>query len=318
MSIPQIDVIPRAAWGARHENGFGLRPVGRLEVYLHHSVTVAPDLLPPFTDDYAAVRTLENIGEARFGRGISYHFPISPAGLVFEGVSIDRVGAAIEDYNTPTANIVLIGNYDREAPPRPMLEAVDGVLRLGVAKGWWREARLAGGHQDAPGASTACPGRYAQALIDDINRGAYRPEDDGVTPVDNPVTPLPPAVTPQRPGRLTVDGFWGGSTTRALQRVLGTVRDGVVSSQPRSRKAENPGLTSGWVWESDRQARGSQVIAALQAHLRMSVRDRDGMIGPDTIRRLQRYLGVKTPDGVLSRESRTIMALQRRLNEGDL
>src|SRR3546814_6405650 len=112
MSTP--DIITRPEWGARYANGFGLRTIGDLDVYLHHSVTIAPDLLPPFTDDYAAIRTLEAIGQSRFGRGISYHFPVTPAGLVFEGLSIDRVGAAIAGYNTPTANIVLVGNYDKE------------------------------------------------------------------------------------------------------------------------------------------------------------------------------------------------------------
>src|SRR5688500_10498754 len=116
-------MIQRPEWGARFEDGFGPRPVGNLKVYVHHSVTVAPNLLPPFTDDYAAVRELERIGEQRFGHGISYQVPITPAGLVFEGVSMDRVGAAISNYNTPSANIVWIGNYDRDRPPLPMLHA---------------------------------------------------------------------------------------------------------------------------------------------------------------------------------------------------
>src|SRR3546814_10622334 len=75
MSTP--DIITRPEWGARYANGFGLRTIGDLDVYLHHSVTIAPDLLPPFTDDYADVRTLEDIGQSRFGRGISYHFPVT-------------------------------------------------------------------------------------------------------------------------------------------------------------------------------------------------------------------------------------------------
>ena len=306
MSTPNI--IQRPDWGARYADGFGYRPVGDLDVYLHHSVTVAPDLLPPFTDDYAAVRTLESIGQSRFGAGISYQFPVTPAGLVFEGVTIDRVGAAIGGYNTKTANIVLVGNYDKVTPPRPMLEAVDGLLRLGVARGWWKSARLAGGHQDAPGAQTACPGRFAQALIDDINRGEYR-ADDGAEEVDNPITPPKPST-----GRIAVDGFWGGSTTRRLQRALGTPTDGVVSSQARSWKAGNPGLTSGWQWVADNRAEGSRVITALQERIGMPVSKRDGLLGEDTVRALQRWLGTPV-DGVLSRESKAIMALQRRINE---
>ena len=41
--------------------------------------------------------------------------------------------------------------------------------------------------------------------------------------------------------------------------------------------------------------------------------DRDGKIGPQTISALQRHLGTSV-DGVISRESRAVMALQRRLN----
>ena len=170
MAQQEQRVIQRPEWGARHEDGFGPRRVGNLLVYVHHSVTIAPDLTPPFTDDYAAVRELERIGEARFGRGISYQFPITPAGLIFEGVSIDRIGAAIENFNTPTANIVWVGNYDVNRPPLPMLEATDWLLHHGVAQGWWRNALVDGGHQDAPGAQTACPGRYAEAVLSQLNR----------------------------------------------------------------------------------------------------------------------------------------------------
>src|SRR3546814_15484879 len=69
----------------------------------------------------------------------------SDLGLIFEGVSIDRIGAAISNYNTPSANIVWIGNYDVATPPRPMLEATDWLLRHGVERGWWRSSKVDGG-----------------------------------------------------------------------------------------------------------------------------------------------------------------------------
>lgn len=304
--MAQRRIIQRPEWGARHEDGFGPRPVGALKVFVHHSVTIAPDLLPPFTDDYAAVRTLEAIGESRFGRGISYHFPITPAGLLFEGVSIDRIGAAITNYNTPTANIVLVGNYDVNRPPRPMLESLDWLLHHGVAKGWWRKPHIDGGHRDAPGAQTACPGRFAHELLDNVNRGEYH---DGATEVDNPITP---PSKPTVPSTLKEDGFWGSSVTRKLQKVLGTPVDGIVSSQSRAWAKQNPGLTTGWQWVAD--PRGSRVISALQELIGA---EPDGKVGPDTIRRLQRRLGTPV-DGVLSEESKAIKALQRRLNQNRL
>ncbi len=57
------------------------------------------------------------------------------------------------------------------------------------------------------------------------------------------------------------------------------------------------------------------MIAALQSRIGMPSGQRDGKIGPQTIRALQRYLGTRV-DGVISRESSAVMALQRRLNQG--
>src|SRR3546814_11826879 len=86
--------------------------------------------------------------------------------------------------------------------------------------------------------------------------------DDGAIGVDNPITPKPPRSSKPGKGRLTVDGMWGTSTTRRLQKVLGTSQDGTVSSQNRDWRASNPGLTLGWQWVGN--PRGSRVIAALQ------------------------------------------------------
>lgn len=306
-------IIQRPEWGARYEDGFGPRPVGDLDVYVHHSVTVAPDLIPPFTDDYAAVRTLERIGEDRFGRGISYQFPISPAGLIFEGVSIDRVGAAISNYNTPSANIVWIGNYDVNNPPQPMLEATDWLLHHGVGRGWWRSPKVKGGHRDAPGAQTACPGRYAYGLLDNLNRGEYRVP--GAIEVDNPLTP---PSKPTVPDRLKVDGWWGSSTTRKAQSALGTTVDGIVSSQARVWAEYNPGLTTGWQWVKEPE--GSRFIYAYQERLRargLYKGAMDGLAGPKFFKAMQRDLGTVV-DGSVSEESQMVMALQRRLNEGKI
>lgn len=306
-------IIQRPEWGARYEDGFGPRPVGDLEVYVHHSVTIAPDLIPPFTDDYAAVRTLERIGEDRFGKGISYQFPITPVGLIFEGVSIDRIGAAISRYNTPTANIVWVGNYDVNDPPRPMLEATDWLLRHGVEMGWWKRARVDGGHRDAPNSQTACPGRYAHALLDNLNRGEYRAS--GVIEVDNP---LDPPSRPSVPNRLKTDGWWGSKTTRKAQAVAGTTVDGIVSSQARVWAEYNPGLTTGWQWVED--PRGSEFILWHQNVLRRRgyyKGKRDGLAGPKYFKALQRDLGTPV-DGSVSEQSQMVTAFQERLNEGKI
>jgi len=165
-------IIPRAAWGARHGRGFGPAPVPAQEVWLHHSVTVAPDLVPPYDDDDRAIRTIEDIGEERFGGGIPYTFLVTPAGRVYEGHGVDRRGAHTKGRNTVGRAVCLVGDYETQRPSEAQVDAVAALLVHGKAEGWWRDARLAGGHRDAPGAATACPGHHAYAQIEEINRRA--------------------------------------------------------------------------------------------------------------------------------------------------
>lgn len=191
-------IIPRGEWGARHENGFGGRTLGHLDKWLHHSVTIAPDLLPPFDDDYAAIRQIESIGESRFKRGISYTFLITPAGLIFEGHGVDRVGAHTSGHNRTGAGICLVGNYENEQPTVAQEQAIAWLLNHGVAMGWWRLNTITGGHRDKKG--TACPGDNAYARIGYINWLADNPGAQAFE-VSNPVQPepAPPAPAPATP-----------------------------------------------------------------------------------------------------------------------
>lgn len=174
-------IIPRAEWGARHANGAGSAPLPARGLRLHHSTTIAPDLVPPFDDDYAAVRTLERIGQERFGRGISYTFAVTPVGLIFEGHSVDRLGAHTKGYNAVERAVVLVGNYQSVHPTGPQLDAVAWLLVHGWLSGWWPATDLTGGHRDT--SATACPGDAAYAAIPEINRRAKALADALFTPV---------------------------------------------------------------------------------------------------------------------------------------
>ncbi|MCT2587988.1 N-acetylmuramoyl-L-alanine amidase [Actinophytocola sp. S1-96] len=189
-----MKIISRPRWGARHERGFGPAPLPASEVWLHHSVTIAPDLAyvdanrDGVDDDEArAMRTLEAIGEQRFGRGISYTFAVMPSGRVYEGHGVDRIGAHTGGRNSISRAIVLVGDFTRYALTEAQLRAVAALLQHGHAAGWWRRARLNGGHQQAPGASTACPGRYAMSAIPRINRLAAGPPVDQTPGEDDDV-----------------------------------------------------------------------------------------------------------------------------------
>lgn len=145
-------------------------------------------------------------------------------------------------------------------------------------------------------ASTDCPGAWLHArmgkLADTVNAHL-----DGTQPAPD--------------GGIAVDGWWGSETTRRMQEHFGTTVDGIVSDQPSVNRGLIRAASYGWEW-SDNAGYGSQVIRKAQAVWGATV---DGFIGPDTIRRMQRYYGI-VPDGVLSGPSLAVMAMQRALNAG--
>src|SRR5699024_5620556 len=96
--------------------------------------------------------------------------------------------------------------------------------------------------------------------------------------------------TSKSKSNLTVDGKWSKSTTKALQKALGTHVDGIISKQPRNSVSQSLyGNTVSF------GSGGSNIIVALQKKIGASV---DGKLGTNTIKKLQSYLGT-TVDGVL-------------------
>lgn len=121
--------------------------------------------------------------------------------------------------------------------------------------------------------------------------GSYEPSEDGIA----------------------VDGWWGRQTTAVLQKQLGCVVDGEIWHQVPVNVLTQPALTSGW--QTDGTFEGSPCIRALQAHIGMPEEERDGLIGPVTVKALEGYLGT-VQDGVLDGPSPTVMVMQKRLNDG--
>lgn len=125
----------------------------------------------------------------------------------------------------------------------------------------------------------------------------------------NPEKYLEKDLYPAKSSNLTVDGKQGNATTKALQKSLGTVKDGILSDQSRNVITEAP---YGTTVEFGTGKKGSLVIKALQKLLKVK---QDGLLVPVTIDALQSHLG--TPkDNKLSRPSLVVKELKRRLNVG--
>lgn len=122
-----------------------------------------------------------------------------------------------------------------------------------------------------------------------------------------------PQPQPTPSDKIAVDGEWGSSTTKLLQKIFGTEQDGIVSNQDSDcRKyclnCVGYGLPYGsWVWNDS--SGYSPLIAALQKKVGART---DGKFGRDTIKALQKFLGVEQ-DGYCGKN--TVTALQKWANE---
>lgn len=125
-----------------------------------------------------------------------------------------------------------------------------------------------------------------------------------------PAPSAPAASKPAATGKLAVDGYWGTSTTKRLQQVLGTPVDGEVWGQYSGNKHLMPNCTGGWKWSANPS--GSAVIRAFQNKLGVTV---DGIMGKSTIKAIQRRYGVGQ-DGICG--PKTVRAIQTALNNGTL
>ena len=132
--------------------------------------------------------------------------------------------------------------------------------------------------------ATACPGDWDLDRIEQAAQiwAAKRGRGGGSGGGASAPKPKPH----RRGGRLKPDGIFGPRSVRALTRAMGTKRDDVISSQSRAQRDHLPGITA-IDYDAPSAARGSLVVAALQRTV--GAHD-DGLLGPSTIRHLQRFL----------------------------
>lgn len=124
-------------------------PASVTDISLHHSAG-------------GRLETLESIANyhiQRWGRGMEYGFAIWK-GNIYQINDLDRKGYHNGYNNTQALGVVILGNYDVAAPSRSDLEAfkwlVGELKRNTLLPNLYRLVA----HNEYPGASTACPGRY--------------------------------------------------------------------------------------------------------------------------------------------------------------
>lgn len=235
-----VKIHPRSDWQARPPKSVKHIATPTRELWLHHTVTAS-------TGDIAGIiRQIQNFHmDSKGWSDIAYSFLVDIYGGIWEGRGAGIAGGHTKDHNQISHAISAIGNFDATNPPQAMLNSIAALTAHGHAQGWW-PAQITGGHRQASGASTACPGRHLMAALPAINRAALtptKPTKPAWVPPPFPGT-IRPGSSPERVaqwrvvlGALRYKGFkvgvypWSmtlGAATRRFQRRHGLKPDGVV------------------------------------------------------------------------------------------
>lgn len=272
-------IRPRSEWGSTYDYAKRAadKPAPRAKdgAYLHHSVTLAPDLLATTLqereDEHRAMRLLESIGRQRFRSGVSYNVGVMPSGEAYEGNPLNAKGthSGEADHNYRYASIVLVGNYQSG---KPTLKARLKVVRILVH---WRKAKVLATLSGClvPHSrfkATSCPGENARVLIPGIIAQAKVLFAVVPLPAPKPPAPTHPAFkqgrkvyrSKMRPGQQNSASVWN-------------VRAALIR---KGYKSVSPG--------DDYTAAVRDAVAHFQRRQGWTGGDANGIVGPVTCKRL--------------------------------
>jgi len=164
------EITPIDLWGGTR-NGWNEMDLPASCVWVHHSVTTASD------NADADFQILDDIGLSQGHGGISYSYVIHPNGTIGEGQATARgahtggqggCGGSPWGWNICSFGICLVGNYQKETPTRAAIDAFRWLYADLVARQVLVADAPIGGHRDAPGNSTACPGNNIEAILNEF------------------------------------------------------------------------------------------------------------------------------------------------------
>lgn len=148
--------------------------------------------------------------------------------------------------------------------------------------------------------ATTCPGNYLRSKMDYICDEVNKKMNNATDTFDKE----------SKKHIIDEDGKWGPDTTTKAQEVFGTTVDGIVTDQYKCYENENPGLIA-FEWLDNPSDYGSELIRAIQKKVGANI---DGHIGPETIKKMQKWLGT-VQDSCVSNPSDVVRAFQKWLNK---
>jgi hypothetical protein len=166
------EIVPRHVWCPVRGGMAGQIATPTPRLWLHHGATGTSDVKTACS--YVAYH-IRHHGWLDVG----YSFLVAD-GRVLEGRGPGRAGAHTHGDNHGSHGICMVGSYENRLPSDADLDALVWLVKHGQERGWW-QGPITGGHRDAPGASTSCPGTRLWRHIPDINKRVLE-QGDVMTP----------------------------------------------------------------------------------------------------------------------------------------
>lgn len=219
--MTELKIVSRAEWGARHPTSRKAITTPTPELWLHHTAGNSSGA--------AGMRGIQDFHmTVRGWSDIAYSFVIDPDTLtIYEGRGAGAAGAHTAGRNSISHAICVMGDFTKETPTPALIALIGALIAHGHNQGWW-PAQITGGHQEAPGASTACPGSNLQATIPAINAAAldadYTPPKE--TPTVATTADLQHFANEHGPGALiAVDNDYGPATADKVWHTLHALKN---------------------------------------------------------------------------------------------
>lgn len=173
-SFMSTKVRLRTQWGAREPKSDITAEATKKRIAIHHTAGVAK------SDDKIVKDIQKSHMDGRGWSDIAYHFLVGPDGKIFEGRSLDYMGAHVAGHNKETLGLNFLGCYDSVECVVPAYPAVASVTEamirsmgqlVGVLCAHYNievTNETVKGHRQFHGTKTACPGDRVLARMDDI------------------------------------------------------------------------------------------------------------------------------------------------------
>jgi hypothetical protein len=196
------ELLTLSEWGGT-PNGWPQMQLPAVQLWVHHSVTNETVGVPGSADAIADFRTLDTIGRSNGHGGISYSYAIHPDGIIGEGQGTRRGAHTAGNgcngspwgHNPCSFGVCFIGNYMEDSLTAEAVEAFHWLRDKLVADGLLVPGTYpTGGHRDAPGNFTACPGDNIESMLD-----VLRGEGDDMPTVDEIVKGMADYLNGDRP-----------------------------------------------------------------------------------------------------------------------